>query len=113
MARCLGTFVYNPQSKLDPELPWFPELFLSRIRSSHRSSGVSWVLSCEVLRVGIPASPYVVPATESIILLPFNGLRRVAASENWPFLPEIARFSAILARRLAVFRPNLAQRNTL
>ena len=36
-----------------------------------------------------------VPATESIIPLPFNGLRRVAASEDWPFLAEIGRNTAI------------------
>ena len=53
------------------------------------------VLSCEVLRAGIPASPYVVPETVSIIPLPLHGLRRVSASENGPFLPEIGRNLAI------------------
>ena len=53
------------------------------------------------------------PATESIIPLPFNGLRQVPASEDWPFLAEIGRNPAIfgnLGAKISRFEAESSER---
>ena len=82
--RILKAIQEKPQMEADlaDNLPYSPDVLERHLEHLRKQDHIDRIfMICE--------EPYLVPATESIIPLLFNELRRVSASEDWPFFAEI------------------------